>query len=102
MSAENPRYGAYFTLVHRAEELSFWSSADGIIVSGLVGFSQVVLDAQQAGLTPHEIRTAVAIGEYRGQPEQVLYPEEPQPESYWEAVREEAEQFWLRRYRGEE
>ncbi len=61
MPAENPRYAAYFDLVHRAEELSFWSSTDSIIVSGLVGFAQAILDGEQAGLTPHEIRTAVAI-----------------------------------------
>lgn len=98
MSAENPRHAAYFSLVRRAEEQAFWANIDGIIVSGLMGFAQAVLDAEQVGLTPHEIKMAVAIGEHRGLPKRVSHPKEIQPESYWEAVREEAERYWLDRY----
>ncbi len=102
MSAENPRYTAYFSLVRRTEEQAFWANIDGIIVSGLMGFAQAVLDAEQAGLTPHEIKMAVAIGEHRGLPKPVSHQQDPLPESYWEIIHEEAEQYWLRRCRGEE
>lgn len=99
MSAENPQSQARqrLTEIARDQELDL---TDQAAVQGLVhDLARAVFTAIEAGLTPNEIRAACREG--AGTQSHPIVDPSLDPE-YWLRVHEEAEQFWLRRLRGEE
>lgn len=99
MSAENPQSQArqHLTEITSHRELKL---ADREGMQELVhDLARAVFMALEVGLTPNEIRVACREGATtQSQPtvDPSLDPE------YWLRVHKEAEQFWLRRYRGED
>ena len=68
---ENSRLAAYFKLVDRSESLTFWLGVDGIRITGITAsLLSAVYEALDEGLSEHVIKTAVQIGEFRGQTRQ--------------------------------
>jgi hypothetical protein len=99
---ENLRLAAYLTLVQQTEqETPNFSKVD----RRAGGFAQALFDAMESELLREEMRAAVIIGHHRGcigehwSPHYAFLVAQV---AYWEAVYHEAEQFWLRRYRGGE
>lgn len=65
---KNPQLASYFELIDRSESLAFWLGVDGIRMTGLTAsLLSAVYEAQNEGLSEHVIKTAVQIGEFRGQ-----------------------------------
>jgi len=106
MPVENPKIAAYLKLIEAAESYTFCATTDGIMATGLAYVVATTLTAYEQGLTPAEIANAVKIGEFRGSPQSpkkaVSEPDPTLTPEYWQRVRQEAEEFWLQRYRGEE
>jgi len=97
------KYDLYHKVVQSAEDIAFWNGIDGIIATGFItSLAMTILEAQEQGLTRAEIKAAVQIGEHRGSPKQQPInrtdADEPSPE-YWSKVHQEAEHYWLERYR---
>lgn len=99
MSAENPQSQSRQRLTEIARNRGL-DLADAEALQELVhDLARAVFTALEAGLTPNEIRAACREG--AGTQSQPIIDPSLEPE-YWLRVHEEAEQFWLRRLRGEE
>lgn len=99
ISTENPQFQARqrLTEIARDRELDL---TDQAVVQGLVhDLARAVFAGLEAGLTPNEIRAACQEG--AGTKSRSFVDPSLDPE-YWLRVHEEAEQFWLRRLKGEE
>lgn len=99
MSAENPQFQARQRLTeiakHREPDLDNREGMQELVHD----LARAVFTALEAGLTPNEIRAACREG--AGTESQPIVDPSLDPE-YWLRVHEEAEEFWLRRLRGEE
>lgn len=100
--SEKFRETAYFNLVDEATQ----NTGKLREMDRLTGtFAQAVFQAVQVGLSHNEIAAALTIGH-----QQACRREDVEPAysplfvqlEYWEAVYEEAQEFWAKRYRGDE
>lgn len=99
---EDLKQRVYFNLAHQAE-LQTRLTEDSDRLAGT--FAQAIFQALQADLTHQEMIAALTIGHHYGCKKNgasASYEFLCAQLDYWAAVHTEAEQFWLRRYRGDE
>ena len=97
----NDKEKAFHYLLEQTKQ----QSANISSVDRLAGtFSHAIFQAFQAELRHEEMIEALTIGHYLGSKASRTSPDYPfmfAQLEYWEAVYAEAEQYWLRRYRGD-
>lgn len=100
--SEKIRETVYFNLVDEAAQNTVKLSE----MDRLTGtFAQAVLRALQVGLSHNEMAAALAIGHHhacRREDVEPTYPLLFVQLDYWEAVYEEAQEHWAKRYRRDE
>src|SRR5687767_3910383 len=96
---ENPKSAAYFKLIYETEQ----QTLNTVSVDRPTGlFAQVVFNAMITGLSHEEMRAAATIGHHRGCKRENASPDYTSlfdQLAYWEAIYDEAEQFWFQRCR---
>ena len=98
MSAETPIFARYQSLMSRAEQHAYLTSAGELLnTDATIELVAEALSAYQIGLTHEQIASAIAEGETRGVTKYHNLTQVDDPQ-YWQEVRQEAEAHWARRY----
>jgi hypothetical protein len=96
MSAEDPHFTLYSRIVREAHEHAYSLGGDPEVIDQIVpGLITSVLDAFEAGFSREEIVKAIEKGLDQGERQ---FADPTGTAEYWEALRAEVEEFWVRRY----